>query len=151
MMDKVIAKQVSEYYEPKFPFPCQVTRCHYFQISIHFNWFCFSIDILLKHLVIFHAYDCIYMLNLLSCIQQVYHMVGLLGFIINPWSKPTWFKIVYKHGTQLAFQLFIKYVPKSKLQIISPKYHLSSGILILKSMCTNGTSIQHLCAHIQGE
>ena len=126
MMDKTIAKQVSEYYGPKFPFPCQVTRFNFLQvvsICISNKWYFLQIGIF-KHLVTFYAYVCMCMLIFLSCIHQVYLMVGLLGFILNPWSKPTWFKIVQEHGTQLVFQ--IVYLICAKVQIVDNLSQISS-------------------------
>ena len=129
-------------------------------ISIRFDWYCFSIDILLKHLVIFHAYVCIYMLK-----SFVMHSIGisygrLARFHCQPLEQTymVWNCLGARH---IACPTFV-YLICAKVQIVDNlsrisflkmiltfmKSHLSNGILILKSMCTNFTSIQHLCAHI---
>jgi hypothetical protein len=74
MMVKITAKWVSEYYGPKFPFLCLVTRFNFFQvvsICISYKWYFLLIGIF-KHLVTFHAYVCICML-----ISFVMHTLGI--------------------------------------------------------------------------
>ena len=101
------------------------------------------------------AFACLY---LLPCIHLVYLMVGLLGFILNSWSKPTWFKL-FRSTVHSLFTII--HLICAKVQIvdnfsrISPlKWfsHLCDVILqvvffILKLMCMSPTSIPYLCVH----
>ena len=86
-------------------------------------------------------------------------MVGLLGFTLNPWSKPTWFKLFRaRHIACLSIVHLIcakvqivdnfSRISFSKMILTLMRCHLSSGIFFLKSMCMSPTSIPYLCAQI---
>ena len=59
-------------------------------------------------------------------------MVGLLGFILNPWSKPTWFKNCL--GAWHIACLLIVHLICAKVQIVDNFSRISSSKIILTLM-----------------
>ena len=117
-----IAKWVSEYYGPKFSFPCQVTRFNFFQlvfltIGIKIQILVISIQFLFMP---WFAFACLY---LLPCIHQVYLMVGLLGFILTLGANLHGLNCL---GARHIACFTIVHLICAKVQIvdISPEYHL---------------------------
>ena len=85
-------------------------------------------------------------------------MVGLLGFTLNPWSKPTWFKLFRSTAHSLFYNCssnicqspnYRQFLPNITFENDAHIHVMSSFkwyFFILKSMCMSPTSIPYLCA-----
>ena len=86
-------------------------------------------------------------------------MVGLLGFILNPWSKPTRFKLFRSMAHSLFYNCssnmcqspnYRQFLPNNTFENDSHSCDVIFQVVffILKSTCMFPTSIPYLCAQI---
>ena len=86
-------------------------------------------------------------------------MVGLVGFTLNPWSKPSWFKL-FRSTTHSLFYNYSSNMcqnPNCRYFLLNITFENDSHIHVMssfkwcfdlqKSMCMSPTSILCLYAH----
>ena len=74
-------------------------------------------------------------------------MVGLLGFIINPWSKPTWFKNCLEARHIACFTII--YLICAKVQIVDKLSQISSfkWYFWYLNQCAQMLKVFNTCVH----